>query len=66
MRAVIRQSGGMVFHAQAEGRYLPKAPKKGTDEVTLSVRAAAINPVDYKVFLSPWSCTLVVSMPISI
>ena len=50
MRAVIRESGGMVFHAQAEGKYLPVAPAKGTDEVMLSVRAAAINPVDYKVF----------------
>ena len=50
MRAVIRESAGMVFHAQAPAKYLPKAPTKGTDEVMLSVRAAAINPVDYKVF----------------
>ena len=49
MRAVARESGGMVFHAQAEVKYLPRAPKTGTDEVILSVRAAAINPIDYKV-----------------
>ena len=52
MRAVIRESGGMVFHAQADSKYFPRAPGKGTDEVMLSVRAAAINPVDYKVFPS--------------
>ena len=52
MRAVIRESRGMVFNAQVEAKYLPRAPKKGTDEVTLSVRAAAINPVDFKVFLT--------------
>ena len=50
MRAVIREGGGMVFHNQAVGRYLPRALKRGTDEVMLSVRAAAINPVDYKVW----------------
>ena len=49
MRAVIRESGRMVFHAQVGPKFLPKAPKQGTDEVILSVRAAGINPVDYKV-----------------
>ena len=49
MRAVIRESGRMAFYAQVPEKYFPKAPKKGTDEVMVSVRAAAINPVDYKV-----------------
>ena len=53
MRAVVRESGGMMFHAQAAFKYFPRAPKKGTDEVILSVRAAAINPADYKVSHSP-------------
>ena len=41
-----------MFHARADSKYFPRAPKKGTDEVILSVRAAAINPVDFKVFLT--------------
>ena len=53
MRAVIREPGGMVFYAQAAAIYFPLIPEPGTDEVILSVRAAAINPVDYKVFAFP-------------
>lgn len=52
MRAVIRESGGMIFHAQVDRKYFPRAPKKGTDEVMVQVYAAAINPYDYKVSFS--------------
>ena len=38
-----------MFHAQVGHKYFPKAPQKGTDEVMVSVRAASINPADYKV-----------------
>ena len=56
MRAVVRESAGMVFHSQAEVKYLPQTPKAGTDEVILSVRAAAINPIDFKVQLRKSAC----------
>eukprot|EP00756_Hemistasia_phaeocysticola_P022409 Hpha_TRINITY_DN15833_c2_g8::TRINITY_DN15833_c2_g8_i1::g.187350::m.187350 len=46
MAAVVRESSGMVFNP-AYPR--PPPPKAGGDEVLVRVRAAGINPVDYKV-----------------
>eukprot|EP01063_Lacrimia_lanifica_P038247 TRINITY_DN8080_c0_g1_i1.p1 TRINITY_DN8080_c0_g1~~TRINITY_DN8080_c0_g1_i1.p1 ORF type:complete len:340 (+),score=92.06 TRINITY_DN8080_c0_g1_i1:73-1020(+) len=46
MAAVVRSGGAMKFDPAWPQ---PAAPKKGTDEVVVEVRAAAINPVDYKV-----------------
>ena len=50
MRAVLREMGGMEFHKKVRDKYFPRTPRKGTDEVMVSVRAASINPDDYKVF----------------
>jgi len=46
MKAVTRRSGGMIFQPFCE---TPKYPSPGTDEVLVRVRAATINPVDYKI-----------------
>jgi len=46
MKAAIRRSGGMIFQPFYE---TPKYPSPGTDELLIRVRAATINPVDYKI-----------------
>lgn len=46
MKAAIRRSGGMIFQPFYE---TPKYPSPGTDEILVRVRAATINPVDYKI-----------------
>jgi len=45
MKAAIRRSGGIIFQPFHE---TPKYPSPGTDEVLIRVRAATINPIDYK------------------
>uniref|UniRef100_A0A7S3LJ07 Enoyl reductase (ER) domain-containing protein n=1 Tax=Aplanochytrium stocchinoi TaxID=215587 RepID=A0A7S3LJ07_9STRA len=45
MRAVVRSWSGLKY---SETHPMPRAPKKGSDEVLVRVHAAAINPVDYK------------------
>jgi len=46
MKATIRRSGGIIFQPFYE---TPKYPSPDTDEVLVRVRAATINPVDYKI-----------------
>ena len=50
---------GMVFHEQVPAEYFPMAPEKDTDQVMLSVRAAAINSADYKVHREDILCVCV-------
>ena len=50
MRAVTRDNKGkFVFHKEAPFMVRPYMPRKSTDDVMISVRAAAINPADYEV-----------------
>ena len=52
MRGVLRGGASPIQFYDAgalPAEHYPKMPAAGTDEVLVTVRAAAINPVDYKV-----------------